>query len=256
MRMESVCVFRQHPCQQQHGPGWVALCFCLCRLDLFLRDRQQQQESSLSYSRTSHFLPWLAFWISLVCLVYSLLRYDGKQDTPSLCIGTIIWPLPFAGCALSARCMRAACASRARVMRASCAGHSPSAPATRCALVDFFLPRALCMRYACALHTSSAPATRCACVVNSLASSEFWQKFDAQRRTGHIFHFSLRGPCVALVWLGLNVGYDGSKLGWAIVRCAVTFAVLKAKLVTISSHTHQLQFIQLHHFKLERFKSI
>ena len=68
---------------------------------------------------------------------------------------------PFAGCALSARCMRA-----------SCAGHSFSAPATRCALVDF-LKRALCMRYACALHTPSALATRCACVINTLASSKF-----------------------------------------------------------------------------------
>ena len=58
-------------------------------------------------------------------------------------------------------------------------------------------------RAACAGHSSSAPATRSACIVNSLASSEFWQKFDAQRRTGHIFHFSMRGPCVALVWLGL-----------------------------------------------------
>ena len=72
---------------------------------------------------------------------------------------------PFAGCALSARCMRAACALHARCMRAACAlharcmraacalhahcmrgtraGHSFSAPATRCALVDFFKTCAL-----------------------------------------------------------------------------------------------------------------
>ena len=39
---------------------------------------------------------------------------------------------PFAGCALSARCMRAACT-----------GHSFSAPGTRCALVYFFKTCAL-----------------------------------------------------------------------------------------------------------------
>ena len=32
--------------------------------------------------------------------------------------------------------------------------------------------------------------------------------------------------------------------------------IFKAKIYTISSHTHQLQFIKLHHFKLEIFKSI
>ena len=101
---------------------------------------------------------------------------------------------------LHARCMRAACALHARFMRASCAGHSLNAPAKRCALVDF-LPRALCMRYACALHTYSALETRCACVVNSLASSKFCQKFDAQRRTGHIFNFSMRGPWSAVAQL-------------------------------------------------------
>ena len=31
---------------------------------------------------------------------------------------------------------------------------------------------------------------------------------------------------------------------------------LKAKMNAISSDTHQLQFIKLHHFKLEIFKSI
>ena len=65
---------------------------------------------------------------------------------------------PIAGCVLCARCMRA-----------SCVGHSFSAPATRCALVDFFLN----VRSVCALHASSALATRSACVVNSLASSKF-----------------------------------------------------------------------------------
>ena len=60
------------------------------------------------------------------------------------------------------------------------------------------------MRSACALYTHSALATRCACVVNSLASPKFWQKLDAQRRTGLIFPISMRGPCVAYVWLGLK----------------------------------------------------
>ena len=32
--------------------------------------------------------------------------------------------------------------------------------------------------------------------------------------------------------------------------------VFKAKIEEISSDTHQLQLIKLHHFKLERFKSI
>ena len=63
---------------------------------------------------------------------------------------------------------------------------------------------ALCVRSACALYTHSALATRCACVVNSLASPKFWQKLDAQRRTGLIFPISMRGPCVAYVWLGLK----------------------------------------------------
>ena len=31
---------------------------------------------------------------------------------------------------------------------------------------------------------------------------------------------------------------------------------IKAKMLEISSDTHQLQLIKLHHFKLERFKSI
>ena len=100
---------------------------------------------------------------------------------------------------LHARCMREPCAGHARFMRGPFAQRARNTLCTRL----LFLTRALCMRYACALHTDSAPATRCACVVNSLASSEFWQKFDAQRRTGHIFHFPMRGPCVALVWLGL-----------------------------------------------------
>ena len=68
MRMESVWVVLQHARQQQHGPGWVALCFC--RLDLCLHDRdrqQQEQESSSSDSRTSHSLSWFACWITLVC---------------------------------------------------------------------------------------------------------------------------------------------------------------------------------------------
>ena len=34
------------------------------------------------------------------------------------------------------------------------------------------------------------------------------------------------------------------------------FRIIKAKLWEISSDTHQLQLIKLHHFKLERFKSI
>ena len=36
----------------------------------------------------------------------------------------------------------------------------------------------------------------------------------------------------------------------------VKLKVVKAKLWEISSDTHQLQLIKLHHFKLERFKSI
>ena len=35
-----------------------------------------------------------------------------------------------------------------------------------------------------------------------------------------------------------------------------TWVYFKAKLWEISSDTHQLQLIKLHHFKLERFKSI
>ena len=34
------------------------------------------------------------------------------------------------------------------------------------------------------------------------------------------------------------------------------FRLLKAKILEISSDTYQLQFIKLHHFKLERFNSI
>ena len=142
-------------------------------------------------------------------------------------------------CALHARCMRVACALHARFMRASCAGHSFRGLATRCAFVWLFNMCALCalcvrsvcalcalcvrsvcalcalcvrsvcalcplcVRSVCALYTHSALAIRCACVVNSLASPKFWQKLDAQRRTGLICHFSMRGPCVAYVWLGL-----------------------------------------------------
>ena len=114
-----------------------------------------------------------------------------------------IWLLPFAGCALSARCMRASCALHARAIRSARQQHAAHSLT--------FLTCALCMCYACALHTSSALATRCACVVNLLASSKFWQQFNAQRCTGHIFQLSMRGPCVALVWLGLKV----SHLCWA-----------------------------------------
>ena len=32
--------------------------------------------------------------------------------------------------------------------------------------------------------------------------------------------------------------------------------IIKANILEISSDTHQLQLIKLHHFKLERFKSI
>ena len=104
------------------------------------------------------------------------------------------------GRSLAVRWARAACTLHARAIRSARQQHAVHSLT--------FLKRALCMRYACALHTSSALATRCACVVNSLASSKFWQKFDAQRRTGHIFHFSMRGPCVALVWLGLKFFQD------------------------------------------------
>ena len=114
------------------------------------------------------------------------------------------------GRSLAVRWAHAACELHARFMRGpfvqrvSASAHQRVSACTRW----LFLKRALYMRYACALHTSSALATRCACVVNSLASSKFWQKFDAQRRTGHIFHFSMRGPCVALVWLGLKFFQD------------------------------------------------
>ena len=39
-----------------------------------------------------------------------------------------------------------------------------------------------------------------------------------------------------------------------LLICA--YNILKAKIYTISSDTHELQLIKLHHFKLERFKSI
>ena len=60
--------------------------------------------------------------------------------------------------------MRAACAGRARAVRASCAGHSSSAPATRCALVDLFNTcalYALCMRTAYVQHASNTLCMRC-----------------------------------------------------------------------------------------------
>ena len=55
-------------------------------------------------------------------------------------------------------------ARHARCMRASCAGHSFSAPATRCALVDFFKTRALyalCMRTAYVQRASNTLCMRC-----------------------------------------------------------------------------------------------
>ena len=103
----------------KHGPGWVALCFCPCRLDLSLHDRDDSNRSRSRLHRISHFLYRLASWITLVWIASSLLRYDGKQDKPSLLIGTVSWPLPVAGCALSALCMRASCAHHARAIRSA-----------------------------------------------------------------------------------------------------------------------------------------
>ena len=109
----------------------------------------------------------------------------------AVCTASGVWR----GRSLAVRWARAACALHARAIRSARQQHDVHSLT--------FLKHALCMRYACALHTSSALATRCPCVVNSLASSKFGQKFDAQRRTGHIFHFSMRATCDALVWLGL-----------------------------------------------------
>ena len=75
--------------------------------------------------------------------------------------------------------MRAACAGRARAVRASCAGHSSNAPATRCALVDFFNTcalYALCMRIAYVQRASNTLCMRC-----QLAS--FLQILTKVRRT-------------------------------------------------------------------------
>ena len=75
--------------------------------------------------------------------------------------------------------MRAACAGRARAVRASCAGHSSNAPATRCALVDFFNTcalYALCMRIAYVQRASNTLCMRC-----QLAS--FFQILTKVRRT-------------------------------------------------------------------------
>ena len=41
-----------------------------------------------------------------------------------------------------------------------------------------------------------------------------------------------------------------------LMICHMGVQLLKAKIWTVSSDTYQLQFIKLHHFKLERFKSI
>ena len=83
-----------------------------------------------------------------------------------------IWMLPFAGCALNARCMRA-----------SCAGHSFSAPATRtlCTRWLFFNTcalYALCMRTAYVQRASNTLCMRC-----QLATSFFQILKKKVRRT-------------------------------------------------------------------------
>ena len=54
------------------------------RPQLHDRDHRQQEPSSSDIA-----FPLLV-GITLVCLVSSLLRYDGKQDKPSVLIGTVI----------------------------------------------------------------------------------------------------------------------------------------------------------------------
>ena len=83
--------------------------------------------------------------------------------------------------------MRAACAGRARAVRASCAGHSSNAPATRCALVDFFNTcalNALCMRTAYVQRASNTLCMRCqfACFLQILTK--------VRRTTTHWPYFS------------------------------------------------------------------
>ena len=48
----------------------------------------------------------------------------------------------------------------------------------------------------------------------------------------------------------------GSGGDWAPSITADWLLLLKAKIYAISSDTHQLQLIELHHFKLDIFKSI
>ena len=59
--------------------------------------------------------------------------------------------------------------------------------------------------------------------------------------------------CVC-VWGGGGAGGAGGAGGRACVCvCVHTCMYIKAKMYAISSDTHQLQFLKLHHFKQERF---
>ena len=86
---------------------------------------------------------------------------------------------PFAGCALSARCMRAACALHARAIRSARQQHAVHSLT--------FLKRALCMRTACVQRAINTQCMRC-----QLAS--FFQILTKVRRTTtHSPYFSMRG---------------------------------------------------------------
>ena len=104
-------------------------------------------------------------------------RTTSEDVTACKTSRTVTWPLPFAGCALNAWCMRGqfvSCASNTLCIRWIFFNMTFCAPG---------------IRSICALYTCSALATRCAFVVSSLASPKSWQKWDAQRRTDLIFQF-------------------------------------------------------------------
>ena len=90
-----------------------------------------------------------------------------------------------------------------------------------------------------------------------LKLTEKEKQWEAVRRKSHLNRDKVSSSFIAILRCEDKV----SSCFIAILCCedkvsSCFIAILGAKMYTISSHTHQLQFIKLHHFKLERFKSI